>query len=83
MLRISMSAENCESCRYSAGTAVRSDGGLEQVYCRRYPPQLVVGIEGMGSYQPNVMASAWCGEYRRREPVDGLSYRGRRDEEVK
>lgn len=33
--------------------------------CRRYPPTVIVGAEGIGTCYPGVDESDWCGEYVR------------------
>lgn len=63
--------ECCEGCRYwrAARTSVVDDG-----FCRRYPPTLLVvpaasladdGVD-IDSLYPRVAAYMWCGEWKKR-----------------
>jgi hypothetical protein len=71
-------AESCALCRFS----LDDDGSL---FCRRYPPQLVVlsrnGFAGMQSDRvssrlPQAYSDDWCGEYQSAPAAEGEVARG-------
>ena len=60
-------ADECSNCRYfkvydEDEKPDEDDEEDTSGYCRRYPPQLVVGL-GPVSLSPEVSAEYWCGEY--------------------
>jgi len=62
-----MSKQTCGDCRFNIGRA-----------CHRYPPQVLADEDGddCGSAFPDVVDSAWCGEWQEKEPtVNEISQR--------
>jgi hypothetical protein len=68
----------CERCNYSHREEATAGKPAQELFCRRFPPQLVAlpmrsAIAGAGvgfapaSGFPTVHPQAWCGEFRVRE----------------
>lgn len=52
--------ESCKNCKFS-------DGEPEELYYRRYPPQIVKGETSILGYTVRVGRYEWCGEFKERD----------------
>jgi hypothetical protein len=67
-----MSNERCGNCKfYDIANEERGDMGGACSDCRRYPPQVFVGLSNPYQlhdpceyYCPTVSATGWCGEWK-------------------
>ena len=69
-----MDEENCGNCKF-----VLKDEATAQLFCRRYPPTLVMSLGSdilsgaikprIGSHYPPTTESYWCGCYQVKETV--------------
>lgn len=59
-----MTKENCGNCKF----ALPADGQPELVYCRRFPAQVNITVQGhVHSGQPSMnKTEGWCGEWKTR-----------------
>ena len=67
-----MSNEQCGNCKfYDIANEESDDMGVAYSDCRRYPPQVFVGLSDPNQlhdpgeyYCPTVYAAHWCGEWK-------------------